>query len=212
MDEATADKVRNYVKNGGTVVMTANSAVVDETGKVFATTHPGRLNDVFGIRVASFEETETMNELSRIGYSGKRLQLNYNGQAIETESVRFDVIEPKGAEVLGTITSLDRDYPIITAHNYGKGRAIYIGLPVKGEVLNPILDELITSLSIKKGPEVPAGVMARSIDDRHMLYLNVSNTPQTITVKGKARSILFDKEYKDEFVLQPYEPEFIELK
>ena len=52
MDEATANKIREFVKNGGTVVMTSNSAIVDETGQVFASTHPGRLNDVFGIRVA----------------------------------------------------------------------------------------------------------------------------------------------------------------
>jgi len=65
MDDATANKIREYVKNGGTVVMTSNSAIVDETGKVFASTRPGKLNDVFGIRVASYEETETLNEISR---------------------------------------------------------------------------------------------------------------------------------------------------
>src|SRR5476651_2037491 len=65
MDETTANKIRDFVKNGGTVVMTSNSAVVDETGKVFASTHPGRLSDVFGIRVAGYEETEPMNEISR---------------------------------------------------------------------------------------------------------------------------------------------------
>ena len=63
MDEATAAKIRNFVKNGGTVIMTSNSAVVDETGKVFGSTRPGRLSDVFGIRVASFEETENYNEI-----------------------------------------------------------------------------------------------------------------------------------------------------
>lgn len=212
MDKATADKVRNYVKDGGTVIMTANSAVVDETGKVFATTHPGHLNDVFGIRVASFEETEVMNELSRMGYTGKKLQLSYKNKSVDTESVRFDVIEPKGAEVLGYITSLDKDYPVVTSHKYGKGRAIYIGLPVQGEVLNLMLDELIAELSIKKGPEVPSGIMARNIDDKHVLYLNVSDTPQTIIIEGNAHSVLFDREYKNKFVLPPYEPEFIELE
>jgi beta-galactosidase len=58
MDEATATKIRDFVKNGGTVIMTSNSAIVDESGQVFASTRPGRLNDVFGIRVGSYEETE----------------------------------------------------------------------------------------------------------------------------------------------------------
>ena len=49
MDDVTTDKIRAFVKKGGTVVMTSNSAVVDEHGKVFGR-HPGKLSDVFGIR------------------------------------------------------------------------------------------------------------------------------------------------------------------
>ena len=212
MDETTATKIRDFVKNGGTVIMTSNSAVVDETGKVFASTHPGRLNDVFGIRVAGFEETENYNELSRKAYKGKKLEFTYKGKGIDTESTRFDVIEPKGAEVIGSITSLDMDYPIMTSNNYGKGRAIYVGLPADGNILNPLLDELIDRLKIKKGPEVPMGVMARQIDKNHFLYLNVSEEPKVIPLKAKARSILFDKNYEGNFKIAPYEPEFIEIK
>ena len=212
MDEATANKIREFVKNGGTVVMTSNSAIVDETGKVFASTHPGRLNDVFGIRVASYEETESLNEISRKSFTGKKIEVSYKGKAITSESSRFDVVESKGAEVLASITSLDKDYPIITSNKYGKGRAIYIGLPAKGEILNPLLDDLINELSIKKGPDVPSGVMARQIDKNHILYLNVTGEAKEIQMKENSRSILWDKDYKGNFTIAPYEPEFIELK
>jgi beta-galactosidase len=212
MDEATANKIREYVKNGGTVVMTSNSAIVDETGKIFSSTHPGRLNDVFGIRVASYEEAENFNEISRKSFKGKKVEVNYNGKSVNSESARFDVIESKGAEILGNITSLDKDYPIITSNKYGKGRAIYVGLPAKGEVLNPLLDDLINELSIKKGPDVPSGVMARQIDANHILYLNVSGDAKEIQMKRNSRSILLDKDYNGNFTIAPYEPEFIELK
>jgi beta-galactosidase len=212
MDETTANKIRDFVKNGGTVVMTSNSAVVDETGKVFASTHPGRLSDVFGIRVAGYEETEPMNEVSRTSLRGKKIELNYNGKTVGTESTRFDVVESKGAEILGSITSLDKDYPIITANKYGKGRAIYVGLPASGEVLSPLLDKLIDELGIKKGPQVPAGIMARQIDKNHFLYLNVTGKPKEIPMNGKSQSILFDKSYTGNFTIAPYEPEFIEIK
>ena len=212
MDETTATKIRDFVKNGGTVIMTSNSAVVDETGKVFASTRPGRLSDVFGIRVASFEETETYNEISRKSYKGKKLEFTYKGKATDTESTRFDIIQPKGAEVIGNITSLDKDYPIMTSNKYGKGRAIYVGLPADGSVLNPLLDELIVELGIKKGPDVPSGVMARQIDKTHYLYLNVSGETKEIKMTGKSRSILLDKDYNGNFKIAPYEPEFIETK
>ena len=212
MDEATATKISDFVKNGGTVIMTSNSAIVDETGRVFASTHPGRLNDVFGIRVGSYEETEALNEISRKSYKGKKLEFNYKGKAIDTESSRFDIIESKGAEIIGSLTSLDKDYPIMTSNKYGKGRAIYVGLPANGDVLNPLLDELISELSIKKGPDVPSGVMARQIDKSHFLYLNVSGESKEIQMKGNSRSILFDKDYNGNFTIAPYEPELIETK
>ena len=212
MDETTAAKIRDYVKNGGTVIMTSNSAIVDETGQVFASTRPGRLNDVFGIRLGGYEETNSLNEISRKSYRGNRIEFNYKGKAINTQSLRFDIIDPNGAEVIGTITSLDKDYPIMTSNKFGKGKAFYIGLPAIGEVLNPLLDDLIGELSIKKGPDVPSGVMARQIDKNHFLYLNVSGESKVIQMKEKSRSILYEKDYSSNFTIAPYEPEFIELK
>jgi beta-galactosidase len=212
MDEATATKIRDYVKNGGTVIMTDNSAIVDTTGQVFATTRPGRLSDVFGIRLGGYEETEAMNEISLKGYKGKKLEVTYKGKATDTESARFDNIDLRGAEVIGTITSLNKDYPIMTSNKYGKGRAIYVGLPANGNVLGGLVDDLIDELGIKKGPDVPSGIIARQIDKNHMLYLNVSGETKEIQMKGNSRSILFDKDYNGNFTIAPYEPEFIEIK
>jgi len=212
MDEVIASKIREYVKNGGTVIMTSNSAIVDTTGQVFSTTRPGRLSDVFGIRLGSYEETEAMNEISRKGYKGKTLEFTYKNKAVDVESARFDIIDPKGAEVIGTISSLYKDYPIMTSNMYGKGRAIYVGLPADGNVLGGVVDDLIKELGISKGPDVPSGVMARQIDKNHFLYLNVSGDPKEISMKGNSRSILFDKDYTGHFTIPPYEPEFIEIK
>jgi len=212
MDEKTAAKIRDFVKRGGTVVMTGNSAIVDSTGQVFSSTHPGMLSDVFGIRVGSYEETESMNEVSRKSYTGKKIELSYKGKSIETESPRFDVVESKGAEILATITSLDKDYPILTSHKFGKGRAIYLGLEANQDVLNLLVDDLIADVGIKKGPDVPSGVLARQIDKTHYLFLNVSNESKEIPMKTKSRSVIFDKNYTGNFTLSPQEPDFIELK
>lgn len=212
MDDLSANKIRECVKNGGTVIMTSNSAIVDTAGQVFATARPGKLADVFGIRLGSFEETEAMNEISRLGYKGKKLEFTYKNKAVDVESARFDIVDPKGAEVIGTITSLDKDYPIMTSNHYGKGRAIYVGLPADGSVLGGIVDDLIEELGIQKGLEVPSGVMARQIDENHLLYMNVSGEPKEIEMEGKSKSILFDKDYNGNFTVAPYEPEFIEIK
>ena len=212
MDEVSADKIREFVRGGGTVVMTGYSAMLDERGQVFATTLPGRLSDVFGIRVSGFEESEFMNEVSRLDLRGRQLRVNYRDREINCQSPRFDVIEPKGAEVLGRIVSLDRDYPAVTAHKFGNGTAVYVGLPARVEVLDAVIGDLIDRLAIKTGPRVPGGVMARQIDATHILYLNLEGTAKRVDLKGRSRSILYDRDYVDGFELGPYEPEFVGME
>jgi beta-galactosidase len=186
--------------------------MLDERGQVFATTLPGRLSDVFGIRVSGFEESEFMNELSRAGLRGKQMRVTYRDREFNCQSPRFDVIETNGAEVLGHLVSLDRDYPIITSHKFGTGTAIYVGLPARQEILNPILGDLIDQLAITTGPRVPSGVMARRINATHLLYLNLDGATKHIELEGRSRSILRDRDYENGFDLAPYEPEFVETK
>ncbi len=210
MDEATAAHIREFVRQGGTVLMTGYSAMLNEHGQVFSSTLPGRLNDVFGIRVSGFEETEQFNELSKLGLKGDSLRLSFGGQSIDSQSPRFDVVHPEGATVLGQIVGLDQDYPIITSHPFGSGTAIYVGLPAREEVLGPIISDLVNRLGIVTGPAAPAGVMARRIDSTHLLYLNLDGTPKHIELKGKSNSILYDRHYEDAFTIGPYQPEFVE--
>ena len=54
MDAASAKALREYVSGGGTVLMTAFSAKVDEHGQWFETPLPGRLSDVFGLKTNEF--------------------------------------------------------------------------------------------------------------------------------------------------------------
>jgi beta-galactosidase len=211
MDEASANRIRAYVQNGGTVVMTGYSAVLDEHGQAFTTTHPGRLDDVFGIRVGGFEQSNLMNELSTIGTRGEHLRVDYRGRELDCESPRFDVIEPKGAVVLGRIIGLDREHPLITRHRYGQGTAIYLGVPARESLLRPLLDDLVADLGITSGPVAPAGVMARRINAKHYLYLNLDGNPKQVPLSGSARSILYDRDYRDGFKLDPYAPEFVEV-
>jgi len=50
-DQASADALRRFVSDGGSVVMTAYSAKVDEHAQWLNTPLPWRLSDVFGLKV-----------------------------------------------------------------------------------------------------------------------------------------------------------------
>lgn len=210
LDAAAAESIRAFVERGGTAIMTSYSATLNEDGQAFTTTRPGRLDDVFGIRVGSYEETAMLNELAHGRTGSERLDLEIGGRAVTAATPRFDLVEPTTADVLAHATGLDADYPLVTANRYGSGRAVYVALPARREVLDPLLESELARLGIA-GPVVPAGVMARAVDDRRVLYLNLDAEPKPIVFQGKATGVLSEARYEGGFTLGPYDAEVIEL-
>lgn len=211
LDEAAAAKIRGFVERGGTVVMTSDSATLDANGQVHATTRPGFLADVFGIRVGTYEEPQFLNELARGRTGDHGIEVVVEGTRIATAAPRFDAVEANTAEVLGSSVGFEREYPLVTVNEYGAGRAVYVGIPARRELLDKVLEAEIERLGLRTGPAVPAGVMARRIDDRHVLYLNLDAEPKPIELPGKATSVLHDARYDGGFTLGAYDAEFIEL-
>lgn len=131
MSEEEAAAVRNYVAEGGTVIMTAYSATVDEHNQVFGTPRPGRLEDVFGIRIAGFDRTgaewKDFAEDAKLveDAKGKRELLKVTAE----ESFYIDVeyyeeLELRTARELASFS--DKGMCAVSVNEYGKGRAYYV--------------------------------------------------------------------------------------
>ncbi|MGR0161142.1 beta-galactosidase [Paenarthrobacter nitroguajacolicus] len=211
IDEVSAGRIRRFVADGGTAIMTSYSAVVDPSGQVFDTPRPGLLADVFGVRLGSFQETEVLNELATGGTQGHDLDIIFGHLSIRTEAPRFDEVRPQGAAVVASISGLDRDYPVATVNEFGKGRAVYLGIPARRALFDAILDAEILKKDIPQGPEVPPGVLARRIDETHVLYVNLDGVNKSVTTDAPSWSILHNRGYADGFVLAPFDVDFIEL-
>ena len=177
MDQASADNIRNYVKGGGTVVMTAYSAKVDETSQWFNTPLPGRLSDVFGLKTKEFYRTP--NPLT-----GK-----IAGSDFSTSIHFYEVLEPSTAKVMARFSNVEGTPPVITINSFGKGQAIYVATPAQPSVMQPLYRSLYGQLGIVPGPKTPEGVYARVVDGR-TLYVNASYGPRDILLEGKKTSLL----------------------
>ncbi len=197
MDAASAEAIRNYVRNGGTVIMTAMSAKVDETNQWFDTPMPGRLSDVFGIRTEEFYRPGTPPEFS------------LNGKTEQTTIGFYEVLEPKTAQIMATFTNTPEKSPAITVNKYGKGRAIYVAVPSQMAILAPLVRSLYSELAIEKGPETPSGVYACVVDGR-TLYVNTTGEEKTLTIRGSKRGIISGTSYEGVIRLKPYDADLVE--
>jgi beta-galactosidase len=197
MDAASADAIRKYVDGGGTVIMTAMSAKVDENSQWFDTPMPGRLSDVFGIRTEEFYRPETPPEFS------------LNGKTEKAGIGFYEVLEPHTAKPIALFTNTPEKSPAITVNNYGKGRAIYLAVPSQMSALAPLVRSLYSTLGIEKGPETPAGVYARAVEGR-TLYVNTTGEEKTLHINGKKRGIISGALYEDVIRLKPYDADLVE--
>ena len=197
MDTVSADAIRNYVRNGGTVIMTAMSAKVDENSQWFDTPMPGRLSDVFGLRTEEFYRPSTPPEF------------NLNGKTERARIGFYEVLEPRTAKPMAIFTNTPEKSPAITVNDFGKGHAIYVAVPSQMSVLAPLVRSLYAGLGIQKGPETPAGVYARVVDGR-TLYVNTTGEEKNVPIDGDKHGVVSGESYSGAIRLRPYAADLLE--
>lgn len=196
MDAASANAIREYVSNGGTVLMTAFSAKVDEHGQWFDTPLPGRLSEVFGLKTNAF-------------YDAPKLGFDLDSKSIATNAHRYEVLEPSTATVLARFTNTVDHSPAVTVNRFGKGNALYLATPSDSSAIGPVLHHVLELAGIQIGPSTPDGVYARVVDGR-ILYANTTGDQKKIPIDGSKRGILTNRVYDGAVLLGPMEVDLVQ--
>jgi beta-galactosidase len=197
MDIASAKAIRDYVSGGGTVLMTAFSAKVDEHGQWFDTPLPGRLSDVFGLRTAQFYSPSDLPEFE------------LGGETVKASIRYYEVLEPKTAQTLATFSNISGHPPAVTVNRFGKGQAIYLATPSQPSLIGPIVRNLYKPLGIQQGPQTPEGVYARVVDGR-ALYVNTTDQEKDIAAGKKVHGVISHQSYDGDIKLGPYQVDLVE--
>ena len=196
MDAASATSLRNYVSNGGTVLMTADSAKEDEHAQWFDTPLPGRLSDIFGLKTNAF-------------YDGAPLSFDLEDNVVASTTHRYEVLEPSTATVLARFTNTADHTPALTRNHFGKGFAYYLATQSAPSAIGPVLKYLYKIAGIQPGPATPDGVFARLVNGR-TLFVNTTTEEKTIPLPGTHNGILTHHTFAGTLTLPPQEVELVE--
>jgi beta-galactosidase len=116
------DRLKLFVQNGGTLISTCNTALVDENNIAPVTGFPHDLTDLFGLEVQEFDVLPPSEE-NHLTFKG-----SFPTGHLHCARLWCDLIEPKGCQILATYA---KDFyagkPAMTMNTYGLGKAIYIG-------------------------------------------------------------------------------------
>ena len=196
MDAASAKALRDYVTAGGTVLMTAFSAKVDEHGQWFDSPLPGHLTDVFGLETNPFYQ------------ANQPLQFELNGVPVETRVHFYEVLQPSTASVLARFTNTADHTPAVTLNTFGKGHAIYLATESNSSAIAPVLQYALKLAGVQSGPQTPEGVYARVVEGR-TLYVNTTQQEKRIPIAGTRKGLISGREYDGTLVLGPQQADLV---
>lgn len=183
ISEENGKRIEKYVEQGGTLLTTYWSGVVNETDLCHLGGFPGPLRRTLGIWA---EETEGLHSRDLNGVvmqAGNKLNLSGDFDAHEIA----ELIHLEGAEALGYYRNdFYAGRPALTVNQFGEGRAYHLATRVKDTSFYVELYQAITNkagITQTLDSELPAGVTAQLRTDGETDYIfvqNFSGTEQTV--------------------------------
>jgi beta-galactosidase len=150
MQPGLAERFEQFVADGGTLLVTFFSGIVDETDGVLTGGYPASLRKVLGLQVEEWNPLMpgATNEIRTFG----------NTYTVWRWS---EIVNPVTAEVLGTF---EKDWlagrAALTRNRYGKGAAWYLATQAEPRLYDELIGRLAEEAGVHAPIDAPAGVQA----------------------------------------------------
>ena len=180
-----AEKLRVFAKNGGTLVISYWSGLVDETDKCYLEGTPHGLMEAAGIRTEEIDALYDWEENVGIPETGNHLRI--------TESYTCknlcELAEVSGAEVLLRYgKDFYQGYPMLTHKKYGKGHVYYVAADMEAAFYEDFLGRAAEEAGVKMPLTfIPEGISVTTRENEDTEYLFIQNfgeKTETVSVSG----------------------------
>jgi len=159
------EKIRSFVKNGGSFLTTFFSGYVDKNDLVTVGGYPGKLRDFLGIWV---EEEDALPE-------GVTNSFIYNDITYPAEMI-CDLLHTETAEsYCGYESDFYKGMPVITQNNFGKGKAYYVATASNESFYEKFLKDVCEKAGVRPILDTPKGVEAAIRENEKGVFLFLLN-------------------------------------
>lgn len=200
MTEETMDRFRDYVKNGGVLVGSYLSGLVNETDLTYLGGWPKTLQEIYGIDV---KEIDTL-------YPKDRNSIKFGNESFEVVDY-CTIIEAKEAEVLAKYEEdFYKNTPAITKNNLEKGKAYFIGARTNQEFLSKFYDKIVKDLDINEVEDFisECGIsiqIRENKDAKYYFVMNFTEEEKNIEIKGSYLNLISGKMMERLNLMKPYD-------
>jgi beta-galactosidase len=175
VDAEVAARLVAYVRDGGHLVMSYFSGIVDGNERVHLGGYPGPFRELLGLAIEEFWPLPADGTVAL--------------ESGATGTLWSEWITLEGAEVLDTFTGGDLDgRPAITRHVFGEGVATYLGTRPDEPAMAAVMARALADAGIAL-PDLPAGVEVVQ-RGQWLFLLNHNETEVTVPVPVGATDAL----------------------
>lgn len=200
LTKETADLLKAYVAQGGTLIMGARTGYKDEFGRCYPMEMPGLVKDLFGIAVHDF---------SLLSFKDADQKAVWDGEEIDA-IVFNDILTPinENVQVLAEFKGNYYDgKPAFTVNSYGKGEAYYFGAGFNSKMADRILRKLGFSNpygNIVDLPECCEIVVKEKHGEEYLFILNYSDDDEVIKIKEPSVDLITGRNLTGSITLEKY--------
>ena len=202
LSAAETDRLKLYVQNGGTLVGTFNSGLVNQYHITPDNGYPSDLTDLFGLEVLEFDPIPPAEE-NHLTFKGV-----FPTSHMHPAKLWCDIIEPKGCQILATyVKDFYAGRPAITMNTFGLGKAIYIGTMSHQHFYTDLvlwLRQMCNLHPLLKVPENVEVSMREKDGTRVYFLLNHQNSPVRIQFYKPMHDFLTGNAFSGNYDLPPY--------
>jgi beta-galactosidase len=197
-----SDRLKLYVQNGGTLIGTFNTGLVDENNVAPDTGFPHDLTDLFGLEVQEFDMLPPGEE-NHLTFKGA-----FPTSHLHPARLWCDLIEPKGCQILAAYS---KDFyagkPAMTLNNFGLGKAIYIGTQSHQHFYDDLVLWLRQTSGLTPLLKVPENIevsLRTKEGSRVYFLLNHQNSPVRIQFYKPMHDFLTGNNIVGNYEMQPH--------
>ena len=151
--EGVAERLEQFVENGGSFLTTFMSGIVDQSDNVHLGGYPGPLRKLLGLWVEEIDALAPNDNNAITSVSDDIQAADYHGVLVS------DLLHLEGAESLANYDSKwYAGMPAVTKHQYGKGTAYYIGTQADDDLTSQVVQLLLNEQNVAVLEDVPAGI------------------------------------------------------